>query len=142
MKNTENSFLRYISKHENGCWIYTGEILKNGYGRFHYGGKRHLAHRFSFRFFNGYIKENYLVCHSCDNRKCVNPLHLWLGSYRDNNIDTIKKGRRPKRRASLVCRAGHELNQSNRFISANGKSNGCIICRKQKRRERYLKLGV
>ncbi len=52
-----------------------------------------LAHRCSFIEFKGKIPEGLLVCHSCDNRACINPDHLWVGSQKENAIDSVKKGR-------------------------------------------------
>lgn len=78
---------------DNGCWEWTGIISKHGYGQFHFGDCAANAHRVSYMVFKGPIKEKLLVCHSCDNRKCVNPDHLWLGTTKDNAQDCVKKGR-------------------------------------------------
>ena len=58
-------------------------------------GKRILytAHRVSFRAYVGDIPDGMLVCHTCDNRKCFNPKHLFLGSMKDNSQDMMAKGR-------------------------------------------------
>lgn len=78
---------------DNGCWEWTGIISKHGYGQLHFGDCASNAHRVSYMVFKGPIKEKLLVCHSCDNRKCVNPDHLWLGTTKDNAQDCVKKGR-------------------------------------------------
>lgn len=75
------------------CWIWRGKPTTEGYGRIRIKGKQIKAHRLSYLIFKGSISENLLVCHSCDNRLCVNPNHLWLGTDKDNNNDKISKGR-------------------------------------------------
>ncbi|TXN43872.1 HNH endonuclease [Methylobacterium sp. WL7] len=76
-----------------GCWLWTGYVMPNGYGQFHENGRRILAHRYSFRLHKGAIPRGRNVCHRCDVRHCVNPLHLWPGTQRQNLHDAIEKGR-------------------------------------------------
>lgn len=75
------------------CWIWKGSINKGGYGKF---GQNGLAHRFSYKIYVGKIGKGKQVCHTCDNRKCVNPLHLFLGSISANMRDRDKKNRQAK----------------------------------------------
>ena len=75
------------------CWVYTGGINSTGRGVFWLNGKSIKAHRFAWIVNSGEIKNGLLVCHKCDNGKCVKPSHLFLGTYKDNTNDMIKKGR-------------------------------------------------
>ena len=80
----------------SGCWIWMRSIGNKGYGNVAVGNKGWLAHRLSFSIFNRGLPGGLHVCHRCDVPSCVNPDHLFLGTDRDNLLDSINKGRRPK----------------------------------------------
>lgn len=78
----------------DGCWEYQGALLLNGYGTVRLEASTHmLAHRYSWVLANGAIPEGLKVLHHCDNRRCVRPDHLFLGTLSDNTRDCIAKGR-------------------------------------------------
>lgn len=89
----ECRLLGSIEKDKNNCWNWIGVLAGGGYGRLRFEGKNIAAHRLSYKLFKGEIGENLFVCHSCDNKKCLNPDHLWIGTLQDNVNDAVKKGR-------------------------------------------------
>ena len=78
-----------------GCWEWQGGLL-NGYGLLWWEGKQILAHRHYYEKYVGPIPEGLCVCHKCDNRKCCNPDHLFLGTRPDNSRDMIAKERQAR----------------------------------------------
>lgn len=97
-RKSKEDFLKYVKIPENldGCWEWIGHANDRGYGYFKFNNKECRAHRFSFELFIGEIPEGLCVCHSCDNRKCVNPTHLFLGTVQDNVDDRNNKNRQAK----------------------------------------------
>lgn len=77
----------------DGCWLWTGGIGGGGYGAFYFHGRQQQAHRVAWELTNGPIPDGMIICHHCDNRRCVRPDHLFLGTHRDNTDDMVAKGR-------------------------------------------------
>lgn len=87
-------FFRYVSKGtEDSCWEWSGAMDKDGYGFFWVAGKLYRSHRVSWVIHQSPIHASLLVLHRCDNPRCVNPDHLFLGTDADNADDRERKGR-------------------------------------------------
>jgi hypothetical protein len=87
------SFMKKVDIQDNGCWRWNGSTIHSGYGQASVLGHRTTAHRGAYLLFVGHITDGMVVCHSCDNRWCVNPSHMWIGTQADNIEDMRRKGR-------------------------------------------------
>ena len=92
-KPFESRFFAKVVISDSGCHEWTGCLLPNGYGQFHKDGKTAYAHRVAYEIANG-DPGTAFVLHECDNRKCVNPKHLFIGDFEANMADMVGKGRR------------------------------------------------
>lgn len=90
-------WMKVDKKGEDECWNWIPSPTPDGYGNLCVrSGKEKkfiYAHRYSYELHNGLIPEGLCVCHTCDNRRCCNPKHFFLGTKKDNNLDAKRKGR-------------------------------------------------
>src|ERR1700743_415846 len=94
LESIRDSFDEFYTPEPNsGCWLWLRAFEPGAYGKIQIKGKCVGAHRMSWQVHKGPIPEGKLVLHKCDVRLCVNPDHLFLGSYFDNTMDAITKGR-------------------------------------------------
>ena len=122
----EFRFWKHVDKRgPDDCWNWTADVSRAGYGSLwnRDTGRNVSAHRFSYQLFYGEIQKGSFVMHSCDNKRCVNPLHLSIGDAKANTQDAINRGLRP--RIAIPVASGENNPKSKltleqvRFIRAN-----------------------
>ena len=85
-------FWSYVKKTAT-CWLWTGAVSTDGYGKTTRHGKTMRAHRLAWELTNGEIPRGKIVCHNCDVPLCCRPGHMFVGTPRDNTLDALAKGR-------------------------------------------------
>lgn len=121
-KNSAERFLNSIYKNKDHCWEWIGHRNKGGYGRIRRNNLDWTSHRYSWFIHFGEIPNNLFVLHKCDNRICVNPDHLFLGTHKDNMKDMSNKKRtRDQNGSKHSC---SKLNEFQVLEIRNRLSNG------------------
>jgi hypothetical protein len=118
---------RFTINTATGCHEWTGAVGPLGYGRLRYKGKTYLATRFAYAAWVGPTPDGKEVCHRCDNPRCINPEHLWLGDHKQNMSDMADKKRLGVMRRD-TCGRGHPLTPDNVYRPP-GKSHRTRECR-------------
>lgn len=129
--------LSKVRQDENGCWIWQGFKNWKGYGQVGYRGKNIAVHRQIFMVTYG-VKLGFhdYVCHACDVKPCCNPLHLFRGDNKINQLDAANKGVHGCNKKTH-CPRGHKYDDENTYVikKANGRTaRDCRICQRARMR--------
>lgn len=122
----------------DACWEWRGGLDTGGYGHFNVPGdggrlRAARAHRMAWTLRHGDPGESH-VLHRCDNRLCVNPAHLFLGTNADNVADKVSKGRQAKGWVRTSCKNGHEYTEGSFRIVPGTNKRKCLMCQTENMR--------
>lgn len=115
----------YVPEPMSGCWLWLNSTSKTGHGSFRMNGKRPSAHSASYQLHKGTVPKGLCVRHRCDIPSCVNPDHLELGTWADNNRDRATRGGHVDHWKGS-CKKGHDLD-THGYHRPNG-TRFCASC--------------
>lgn len=121
LERLKKSFEDKVIKKE-GCWDWKGASQGAGYLQIRNNNKKEMAHRVSWKIHKGEIPNGLHVLHHCDNRRCTNPEHLFLGTEKDNAIDRQQKNRGQKGITHNKCKLSEEQVREIKYLLRLGLS--------------------
>jgi len=113
MKDKQYLIDRMTINMETECWEWDLYKGKDGYGRISKRNNTYQAHRLSWETFREKIPKEKCILHHCDNPKCINPNHLYIGTHQDNMDDMVRRGRQKNNPT-------HNNNFAGKQVMANG----------------------
>lgn len=141
--SAEKLWAKIDKRSPDECWLWTAATNSGGYGHVRIGGRAGhniTATRLMVEMLGVEIPPGFDVCHTCDNRRCVNPKHLWLGTRSQNIQDMHDKGRGFSLGRTIThCPKAHEYTVENTYYSRSNKQRHCRECTRQIRRKRTLR---
>lgn len=117
-----------VRQDPSGCWFWTGWRNHDGYGRIRLDGRMVFVHRLVYELSTGPVPEGKEVCHTCDVRHCIRPLHLVAATHEENIRDAKLKGRMRGRGGRTHCLRGHAFTDENTIHRKDG-TRTCRTCR-------------
>lgn len=124
------NFFGMVSPEPNtGCWLWSGYVNGDGYGKFNVRGRIESAHRVSYREHRGEIPPGYLALHKCDQPCCVNPDHLRIGTDAENADDKARRRRVPTKLTDQQVLAIRKETGPYRGIASKFDISPAWVCR-------------